>query len=316
MNVTIRQLEAFRAVAQSGGFTAAAGRLHLTQSALSLQVRELESSLGAKLFDRTTRRVVLTELGESFLPAAMRMLDELSLALARSRGQVQLEDGRLCVATTPLTAFTLMPEVIARYAARYPGIRISLRDELTAGHVVRVVRDGEADVGVAPVPRGTREVKVEGLLADPLVLVCPASHALAARRSVRWRDLANMPLIALGRDNAAQRVVDETFDKEGIAVKRRDEVAFAATALGLVAANLGVAVLPSQVRRIAAGLPVAIRALTSPRVARELSMITPPGRKLGPAAASFREVLVAAAARRSGSTVTARPGPPASSSGA
>ena len=121
-----------------------------------------------------------------------------------------------------------------------------------------------------------------------------------SRPSSRRRiHLASLPLIALGNDNAAQGIVEETFEKEGIAVNRRYEVAFAATALGLVAANLGVAILPSRVRQSAAGLPLAIRAITSLRITRELAMMTPPGRELAPATANFREVLFAVASRNS-----------------
>src|SRR5258707_14107172 len=128
MNVTIRQLRAFVAGAQLGGFSAAAVRLHLTQSALSMLVRALEQEVGVVLFERTTRSVKLTDAGRDFLPLAEKMLVDLHNAVATTRSRAEWARGRIVVAVTPTFASTLLPGLLIRYRAEHPDVLAVLRD--------------------------------------------------------------------------------------------------------------------------------------------------------------------------------------------
>jgi DNA-binding transcriptional LysR family regulator len=183
MNITVKQIRAFLAVAQSGSFTVAATRLHLTQSAVSVLIGELEKQFGLRLFDRTTRLVQATDAGRDFHPVAEKVLADLAGALASSRDLVAKQRGRVAIAATPLMSSILLPKAIARYAALYPGISVVLKDTLAAQIPARV-RDGEVDFGIGTCERSGREISTEPLLSDTLVLICPAAHALARQDCV------------------------------------------------------------------------------------------------------------------------------------
>src|SRR5690606_24676409 len=128
--LTLRQLRAFVAVAEAGSFTAAARTLHLTQSALSVLVRELEREMGVQLLDRHTRQVLLTEAGREFLPSAQRLLAELAGAVAGVTDLRDKKKGVLRLAAPQLMACAFMPPVIAAYRARYPDVEVRLADTL------------------------------------------------------------------------------------------------------------------------------------------------------------------------------------------
>lgn len=201
MNVTLKQIRAFVTVAQAGSFTAAASRLHLTQSAVSVLISELEEQFGLRLFDRTTRLVQLNDAGRDFYPAAEKMLADLANAISGSRDLVAKKRGRVAVAATPLMAAILLPKAIAQYTAIYPGISVILHDT-AAEQIQPKVRDGEVDFGIGTFAKSWRELVAEPLMVDTLVLACPAGHPLAGKASVAWRELAGYPFISLARDNS------------------------------------------------------------------------------------------------------------------
>lgn len=291
MDVTLRQLRAFLAVAHAGSFTAAAHRLHLTQSAVSVLVGELERAVGLRLFDRTTRQVQLTDAGRELHPVAEKMLADLGQALAASRDLVARARGRVSVAATPLMSAILLPRAIAEFDRLHPGIRVVLRDT-QAAQIQPQVRDGEVDFGIGTVERPGREIDAEPLMVDALVLALPAGHALAERRrSARWSDLAGERFIALRRDNSVGQLIGDSLAASGIEVQVVHEVAFLSTLLGLVDAGLGVAVLPSYASPALQAQRVRIRPLVGPLVRRESSILTRRGRSLSPAAAAFKDFL-------------------------
>jgi LysR family transcriptional regulator, carnitine catabolism transcriptional activator len=287
MNVTLRQLRAFVAVAQLGGFTPAAQRLHLTQSALSVLVRELERELGIRLFDRTTRMVRLTDAGREFHGSAEKMLLDLEHAVANSRGLADARRGRVAVAATPLMSSVMLPRIIAGYMAAYPGVTVVLKDAV-AGQIRRLVHDGAVDFGIGTFLTPESGLVTEPLMVDTLVLACPRDHALAARARVRWRDLAGLPFIALPHDNAVGELVRDCLKEAGTPVQIAHEVAFLTTVLGMVEAGMGVSVLPSYGRETIRTHNIAVRRLVEPTIRRETSLITRRDRSLSPAAAGLQ----------------------------
>lgn len=291
MDVTLRQLRAFSAVARAGSFTGAATRLHLTQSAVSVLVGELERAFGPRLFDRTTREVRLTDAGREFLPVAEKMLADLAHALARSRDLMNRARGRVTLAATPLMSATLLPGAIAGFARLHPGIEVVLLDTLAA-QVASKVRDGEADFGIGTALRLGRELDLEPLMIDTLMLACPPGHDLAAsRRGATWRELSGQPFIALARDNSVGQLIAEQLAAQRIEVHVVHEVSYLSTLLGLVEAGLGLAVLPSYARPAARAAGIVMRPLGRPVVRRETSLLIRRGRSLSPAAQSLAEFL-------------------------
>ncbi len=292
MNVTLRQLRAFVAVAQAGGFTPAAERLHVTQSALSVTIRGLEGELGLRLFDRTTRAVALTDAGREFYPFAEKTLEDLLSAVAHSRELAELRRGRVTVAATTLVASILLPQAIAQFGAAYPGIRIVLRDGAPPDRIGAMVASAEVDLGIAPTAGGS-DLSAIPLIVDTLELACPRGHPLARRARVSWRDLAGQPLISLSGEHAIRQLVERHLAGAGIRLDPAHEVAFLSTAMGLVDAGLGVAVLPSHARPLAAMHHIEFRRLGAPLVRRDVQLLSRRGRALSPAAAHFRDALLA-----------------------
>ena len=292
MNVTLRQLRAFLEVARHGSFTAAAERLHVTQSALSVMIRELEGELRVRVFDRTTRRVQLTVAGEEFHPLAEKTLEDLEHAVARSRELAEVRRGRVTVAATTLIASILLPRAIAQYVALHEGVRIVLRDGAPPGQIARMVQDGEVDLGIGPVAGRDDALAASAFLVDTLEVACPAGHPLTRKARVTWRDLAAYPLIALSGETAIRQLVEERLAATGARFQPAYDVGHLATAIGLVDAGLGVAVLPSHARPLARMHDIRFLKLGAPAIRRDICLVTRRDRALSPAAESFRDFLV------------------------
>jgi len=292
MNLTLRHLRAFVAVAQLGGFSAAAARLHLTQSALSMLVRALEEDMGVALFERTTRKVKLTEAGRGFLPQAEAILIDLHDAVAETRARAERARGRIVVAATPTFAATLLPRVLEGYQVHHPDVLVVMRDDLGPAQIQRLVQEGGADIGIAPVDRARCELLVvEVLMNDELVLACPAGHRLARARQVRWKQLEDVPVIGFGRDNALQMLADGAAAAAGVPLRARCEVSSISTAVSLVEAGLGVGILPSYTRTLRRSGRIAYRPLVAPVVQRELCLLMHRDRAMPAAAQGFVEEL-------------------------
>ncbi|MBT2300908.1 LysR family transcriptional regulator [Variovorax paradoxus] len=292
MNLTLRQLRAFDAVADTGSFTAAAARLHLTQSALSVLVRELEREMCVQLFDRHTRRVLLSEAGREFQPSVQRLLADLAGAVA---GVTELRDqkkGVLRLAAPQLMACTLMPRVIAAYSARYPDIDVRLADTLPE-HLLAGVLSGEAELAVGQdVAVDPAVIERRTLFRDRHWLICPSDHVFAHRRQVRWSELGPYTFIAPTRD-FRQRVLPE-LDAEARELMLRattQEVSYMTTALGMVASGLGLTVCPTYSASLVKAHGLQMVKLDRPDFHREVCVYAASRRSLSPAAAGFVEML-------------------------
>jgi len=285
-DISLRQLHAFLSVVETGSFTAAAATLHLTQSAVSVLIRELESHLGLRLFDRTTRSVQLTEAGREFAAGARRAVGELQAVVRHSRDVAAKNRGVVRVAASPLLSSFILPRWIRDYRARYPGIAVVLRDA-PAVSIHALVEEAEVDVGFGP-PTGPQDpVRAERLAFDELAVVCPRGHELARRKTVGWREVLQHPVIALGPDSGTRRLAEASVAAAGLRLQPTYEVSFIWTAVGMVEAGLGVAVTSGLVRALAATFDVEVRHIGRAAAKRELCLLVHRRRSLSPAAESF-----------------------------
>jgi DNA-binding transcriptional LysR family regulator len=286
MNLTLRQLRAFAAVADLGSFTEAARRLHLTQAAMSVLVRELEGELGVRLFDRHTRRVELADAGRDLYPFVQRVLRELDEAVHSVGNLRDKKKGFLRVAAPQLMACTLMPKVIAGYQEAFPDIEVHLHDTLPEQTLERLMA---ADVELAIGPDGVSspELTRRPLLRDRHLLICQPDHPLARKKKVRWSELAGLPFIAPTRD--FMRRLEPELAAAGVEkpVTPAHEVSYMTTALGLVAAGLGVTACPSYSEPLVKAYGLEMRPLVEPEFFREVCIYSARGRSLSPAAESF-----------------------------
>lgn len=290
MNPTLRQMRAFVALAKTGNFTLAAQAMHVTQSALSGLIKELEQTLGAKVVDRSTRRALLTDIGKELYPLFSQMIDDLDGALANVADHTRLKKGIVRIAAPQLLSCTLMPEAIAAYRARYPDIEVRLGDTGVESVVNRVL-SGEADVGIGPEREPAPPLDARLLFEMPFALVFPKGHELERQARVTWKDVARYPLISL-QGQFTERLLDDVHATlHAPSVKPANEVTFMTTALAMAAAGLGVTVCMPYAAPLAALYGLVMRQLEEPVLTRRFFLYTRPGRSLSPAAESFIDFL-------------------------
>lgn len=286
MNVSLRQLRAFVAVAECGSFTAAARQLHITQSALSLLIKELETDLGARLLERTTRSVRISEVGEAFLPLVNGVLQDLERALLSVADLRDLKRGVVRIAAPQLMSLTMLPTVLAAHRARHPGIQARivecLMEELEAK-----VASGEADLGIGPERTVGPDIEVIALMKLPVMLVCPRRHALAKMKRVTWRDVLAYPFVAQRGGYSARINQDLHAWSKDMSLRPHVEVTYVTTALSMVGSGLGVTASPSHVRPLATSFGLHMRPIVEPKMVREFCVFVPRRRGLNPAAASM-----------------------------
>ncbi len=234
------------AVAELGSFTRAAKRCLVVQSALSHQIARLEKELGARLFDRTSRRVRLTPAGEAFLPAARQALDAAERARSEVAAMVGEVRGRLALGAIPTVAAVDVPAALRAFHLRHPKVHIVLRDGASKD-LVEEVRDGTLDVaflGVLPSyrPRGVRDLE---LSSGELVAVVAPHHALAGSREAGLERLARERFVDFPDGTAARAQSDEAFAAMGLGREVAFEVSGTDFIVRLVRSGLGVAMLPA-----------------------------------------------------------------------
>src|SRR5579859_4918410 len=244
MNISLRQLRAFLAVARQQHFRRAAESLHLSQPAVSRYIADLEAELGIRLFDRTTREVVPTEAGRYLESAIGRVLDELEGVLAHVHSESERRRGKVHVASVPTLSAGLMPRCIADCAALDPELTIQLHDQAQT-LVLDSVRGGEVDFGLAIAPPTSGEFDSEVILRDPFVLVCRPDHPLARLERVPWRKLRGQPLILLDYSSGSRRLIDQAFALRGIDADIVQQTGHTLTAFRMVEAGLGISVSPA-----------------------------------------------------------------------
>lgn len=289
MNINLRQLRTFLAVARMGHFRRAAESVHLTQPAVSRQIAELESELGVRLFDRTTREVVVTESGRYLESALARVLDELETVLGQVQTEGERRRGKVRVASVPTLSASLMPTAISTCLGRFPELTILLGDQ-PQHQVLDAVRGGEVDFGVAIEPPPGEEFDVQTIMHDAFVLVCPRDHPLAKKRRIDWQALAAVPLVLLDHGSGSRRLIDAAFDERGIEPSIVQQVGHPQTAFSLVAAGLGVCVTPGLSLSMPLDPSLASRPLT-PTVRREVVLIRRRNRSLSPPAEAAWHVI-------------------------
>ncbi|WP_192561534.1 LysR family transcriptional regulator [Pseudomonas gozinkensis] len=291
INFDLNDLQAFRAVVEQGSFRKAADTVRLSQPALSRRIEKLEDALGVKLFERTTRKVSLTQAGRGFMPSVERLLDDLDVALLGISEVASNRLGHVTVACVPSAAYYFMPSVVARYHRQFPRIKVKVLDS-SAHDVLGAVVNGEADFGLSFM--GTQEAGVdfEPLVQESYVVACRRDHPLAGRSSVTWDEFYRQDYISLDKTSGNRFLLDQALanvvpQRPGICETRH-----VTTMIGLVEAGLGVAAVPLMAMP-AADHPILTRVpLTDPQVMRSVGIIKRRGRTLTPAALELERLVV------------------------
>ncbi|MBJ7310767.1 LysR family transcriptional regulator [Rugamonas sp. CCM 8940] len=286
MNPSLRQMRALVALAKTGSFTLAAEYLHVTQSALSGQIKELEQLLGVKVVERTTRKAQLSELGRELYPLFDKMLQDLDGAMADIANRKALKKGMVRVAAPQMMSCTLLPEVIAAYRLAYPDVQVKLVD-CPVENVSARVFSGEVDFGIGPEREPTAEIDAQVLFEMPFVLVFPPGHALEQRERVSWADVNDFPFIALQGQFTERLLHDMHVSFRELSLSPYNEVTFMTTALAMVSAKLGITVCLPYAEPMVKLYGLQMRLLQDPELTRRFFVYTKNARALSPAAESF-----------------------------
>ena len=242
----IRQLRAFVAIAESGTFTAGALRVHVTQAAISMQIRQLETEIGAKVFVRAPRHVILTEAGEQLLRRARHILREHDAALDEIAELAGAERGRLRIGSASAMVLTeQLPSILKDLRKQHPAADISVTSG-TSEVLVDQILAGEVDVAFVSLPVDVRGIKTERLSEDQLVAIASPQHKLAKQRTISAYTLAGERLILGERGGNTRRLIDQFFAQAGVTLHVAMELSRQQAIKRMVEEDMGVGIVPLQ----------------------------------------------------------------------
>ena len=295
INLGTRELNAFLVLAEQRNFTRAAALCHLSQPAFSALVKALEDTVGARLFDRTTRSVELTAEGRVLVDPARRLLRDADGALADVRDHAARRRGRVAIALLPSLAAGWLPPLLAQFHRQHPGIELDVADVLSDACIERV-RAGSADFALASTRTATPELHTEEFCRDQFHLVCPRDHALARRRGrIQLKDLAPHPIVHLARSSSVRQYVEAAlYPMQLHTMMELDQLS---TVAGMVRAGLGITIVPSLTLFHFADPQLATRPLHAPALVRRVYLVRRADRPLSTAAAGLHQMVMAARPR-------------------
>ena len=284
-----RQLRAFLLVAHHRNFTRAAEALYITPSGVSVLIRELETQLGYRLFDRTTRHVAVTAQGGELLTVARRSLDDLDAAMSRLGRSTAEATGSLSVGAPPLFAANILPHAIREFRVHRPDLRIRLVD---ASHltILAMVEAGELDMGLGAFFGPAPTTRRTPLFRFSLTVIRPDTNEAARRATTTWSALKGETVIALPASSPLQQLIDKHLARAGV-TQRGPVLNSLDTQIAMVEAGEGVAVIPSYGLPACRNRQVVMSRLVNPVVSLDFSQVRTRGKRLPPGAEDFTSFL-------------------------
>jgi len=297
LSLSLRQMQVFLRVAELLSFSEAGKALHVSQPALTRNVQQTEEIIGARLFDRSTRKVELTPVGTQLLPIARRVLEEFETACSELAQFIEALKGNINVAAMPSVAATLLPQAITKFRQSYPNVDFRIT-ELQSPNIAEAVADGACDFGVSVQPSRNSRVAYRPLIDDDIYLVCRADAPIAARKSVPWAVFKDLPFIAMVPGCSIRAIAESVFRKLEFDIKPHYECQHLSTAFSLIDAGLGISAMSSLMilHQAKYGNLVALP-LIQPAASRPIGIVTRVGRSVSPAAQQFLKTLLIEAPR-------------------
>ena len=289
--ITVKQLKAFVAIAQSRSFAEACELVHLSQPALSIAIKNLEQALGGQLLQRSTRTVNLSPEGQEFYKVASRLIADWDQALSDVHTLFAMKRGRLVMAAMPSYASSLLPLALRKYRECYPDINIRI-DDVIAESVVDLVRSGRAEIGVTFEPPEADDLDFQPLFADKFVAVLPPGHSLCQQAKLKWPALQRFDFIALQKPSSIRRLIDDSLTQTGMEpLVPAFETHQLATIGRMVVSGLGVSVVPALSQHQMLEMGAECRPVIAPVISRNVGVIYRRRYPLSVAAQAMLEVL-------------------------
>jgi DNA-binding transcriptional LysR family regulator len=304
LHFTLRQLQVFEAVARQLSFSRAARELHLSQPAVSMQVKQLEAQAGLPLFEQLGKRLYLTEAGRALsrqVHTIQRQVDEVSQTLAALKG---VNEGILDI-TLISTAKYFAPRYLARFCAPYPGVKLKLTVCNRAGLLQRLL-DNETDLAIMGHPPEGLDIVAEPFARNPHAVVAPPDHPLARARRIPWRRLANENFLIREPGSGTRLLMERVFHAHGMSVNATMEISSDETIKQATMAGMGIAFLSLNTVELEqqTGHLVVVDVVGMP-VMRDWYIVHRKDKRLPPVATAFREFLLS----QSGATPARRGAP-------
>jgi len=282
-NVSLPTLRLFLRVAQTCSFSETARLEHVSQPALSRTIRLLEEQLGARLFDRDTRNVLLTAAGAQLQPIAERLIGEYDLAFSDLAQALSGERGRVTVGALPSVAAAFLPAILARFRSERPQVEVRVEDDLSSP-LLDSLQDRRIDFAVTIAPEQTGQLDFQPLFSDECLLVMRKGDPLDAPTPISWAALENARFIAMAPASSVRRMTDVAFARANVVVRPLYECAHLSTVGGLILAGLGLSALPASTLPLMGSPDLVTRPLTQPSVSRSIGLVTLKSRSPSPPA--------------------------------
>lgn len=273
-NLSTKDLRAVIALSQTRSFGQAALQVYLSQSALSALIARVESQIGARLFERTTRAVELTDAGQVFIIHAQELLRDTQRALRAVSDSVQLKTGSVTVAALPSLAASLVPKVFAEFSRLHPAVRLSLLDTLS-GPAFDLVRDGKVDFALTAADPKQEDLAYEQLTTDEFLLICPEGHPLCSKPPpIALEKTLDYPHVSMSGSASVRQYIDANLLSKGLRFNPVFEVDHIATIGALVSEGLGISALPETAISLLKAERLAHLPLSAPGIQRPLGIVT------------------------------------------
>jgi DNA-binding transcriptional LysR family regulator len=294
MDATLTQIRTFLTVARVKGFTQAAPLLHLSQPALTVQIRQLEDSLGVRLFDRNSRHVALTIAGRDLVPKFQRLLLEFESVVADAQGLSTKKQEIIRLGCLPSIAATFLPEVIATFRKHNPLITFVLRDA-NGKQIIDMIRTGEVEFGITDSEPKWSDIEVTELCRDQMQVVFSKTHPIASMKKITIDDVARWPMVLLDPETNTRTFLDAAFEGMGMLVTPVCEVSHTSSAIGMVRAGLGISMLGTltvRANNLRASSGLRSRPIHDPTFVRHIGIVWKAKQSLSPASEAFTRLLL------------------------
>jgi LysR family hydrogen peroxide-inducible transcriptional activator len=288
----MHQLRYVVAVARARNFSRAAGDCHVSQPSLSQQIQKLEDELGERLFDRMKRDVRLTPCGEEFLHRAVRILEEVDAAKREAADATDMLRGTLTIGVLPTIAPYLLPDAMAQFIKKFPGVEIVVQEDTTA-RLLKLAQGYEIDFALASHPIHGEHFEVKELFSEELLLALPPGHPLTRKRSVAAADLEGERLIVMKEGHCLGDQVLGFCDRRDIKPQIGFRSSQIETIQALVAGGLGISLIPSMAARSERKDKPQYRSLQAPKPNRRIVAVWPKQRPPRRAAGEFLKMISA-----------------------